>query len=516
MLSLLLTLLATPVAYSLFDDAAGEDAAHVPASASVPDSETGADEIMGPPPVAAEGTGTIVLRASRRLSEPRKSLRRWPSCWRWLRGHAAAPRADGARRERELTLDDALALAKKRNKSLAAERARLEQAQTNVSSAWARLLPTIAAQGKYTRNNTEFASAACPDGMTRPGGHLLIQPVNQLDARRSASPRRCSCRPPTRAAGGQGGRRRRRGELRAVGDDVLFARRADLLRRRDRRRGAGGAPVQHRRRPRHPRERQDAAVGGTVTKVDVDRAELALLRAEQIGARGARTAREQTYRALGTLIQLEGPFRVKAPARRRASPPPPQRSRTWRCSCGPSSARWSCRRRPPIAGERPTRWRWSPQLSAFGNARRFNYDNFARDRYSWAVGRAARLGHLRRRRARRAAPPGRRAGSGEPGARRGAARQHPRRSGRPARSLVDTKLQAVRPPTRSVELARETMELVRMQYEAGTVDAGGSAAGAGRPGRRAGGAGPGPLRRGGRRPGAAQGRRHLPAPLNGR
>ena len=47
-------------------------------------------------------------------------------------------------------------MGKKRNKSMVAERARLEQAQTSLSSAWALLLPTIAAQGRYTRNYAEF------------------------------------------------------------------------------------------------------------------------------------------------------------------------------------------------------------------------------------------------------------------------------------------------------------------------------------------------------------------------
>ena len=44
---------------------------------------------------------------------------------------------------------------------------------------------------------------------------------------------------------------------------------------------------------------------GTVTKVDVDRAELAVLRAEQM-EREARHGREQAYRGLATLIQIEG------------------------------------------------------------------------------------------------------------------------------------------------------------------------------------------------------------------
>ncbi len=44
-------------------------------------------------------------------------------------------------------------MARKRNRSLFVERARLAQAQTNIESAWAALFPTITAQGKYTHND---------------------------------------------------------------------------------------------------------------------------------------------------------------------------------------------------------------------------------------------------------------------------------------------------------------------------------------------------------------------------
>ena len=70
----------------------------------------------------------------------------------FLAGNAAA-RAETI--TGELTLDQALAMARKRNRGLVAERARLAQAQTSVEQAWTALFPVVAGQAKYTHNYKE-------------------------------------------------------------------------------------------------------------------------------------------------------------------------------------------------------------------------------------------------------------------------------------------------------------------------------------------------------------------------
>src|SRR5438046_10587124 len=60
--------------------------------------------------------------------------------------------AGAARAERTLSLDDALQLARAQNRDLQAARVRLEQSQVGIEQAWTALLPTVAAQGKYTHN----------------------------------------------------------------------------------------------------------------------------------------------------------------------------------------------------------------------------------------------------------------------------------------------------------------------------------------------------------------------------
>jgi len=204
---------------------------------------------------------------------------------------------------------------------------------------------------------------------------------------------------------------------------------------------------------------------GTVTKVDVDRAELALLRAEQM-EREARHGREQAYRALATLIQIDGPFRAKAPATIIVSPPPQDLDMALKLR--PEFRALELSAKAADLQSTTDAWRWSPQISAFGNARRFNYDNFGRNRYSWAIGLQLDW-VLYDGGARDAERHLADAQEEESRARAEVLRDSIRDDLATGRSLVETKLQAVSAASRSVELAKETIDLVRTQYEAGTV-----------------------------------------------
>jgi outer membrane protein len=389
---------------------------------------------------------------------------------------ASAPALGQA--ERELTLEDALALARKRNKNMVVERARLEQVQTNLSSAWATLLPTIAAQGRYTRNYAEFNFGGAGifnqfgqpvldpgTGLQVQAPGLLIQPVNQLDGI-------VSFNAPLIVPAAYSGLKSVKANIAAaeanydlsdanvlyavaqtfyaaaVSDEVVAARISNI--------GVARATLDNAK---------TRMAAGTVTKVDLDRAELALLRAEQ-QQREARHGRDQTYRSLATLIQIEGPFKAKAPTA--LPPPPPEEPLENVLKLRPEFRSVELSVQAADLEARADAWRWSPSLSAFGNARRFNYDNFRRDQYSWAVGLqldwvvfdGGNRDALRHRA---------NAVAEEARARAEVLANNVRDDLKNGRSLVDTKRQGVFAAMRAVELAKETIELVRTQYEAGTV-----------------------------------------------
>jgi outer membrane protein TolC len=365
---------------------------------------------------------------------------------------------------RELTLDQALVLARKANRSLVAERARLQQAQTSVELAWAALFPIVGAQGKYTRNNLEFKFPINgSSGQAGPPQSLTIQPKNQLDGTISFTAPLLAPAAYLALDAVKTGVHSAEADfesseavillgvahafyLAAISAEVLGSRQSSLE--------VARVTLQNAK---------TRFTAGTVTKVDVDRAELALVKAEQAG-REARFGQEQAYRALATLIQSDGGFQVRPLV-------PPQDMTVapdfnMALHLRPEFRALELTVRSIKAQQRAHAWRWAPTLSAFGNARIFNYDNFAREGHAWAVG--AQLdwllfdGGVRDAQRHMAA-----AQAQEAEARAEALRDSIRDDLANASGMLETKRLAHDAAERQVELAVETLELVRIQYEAG-------------------------------------------------
>jgi outer membrane protein TolC len=360
--------------------------------------------------------------------------------------------------EASLTLEQALVTARKRNRNLAVERARLLQAETNVEQGWSALFPTVAAQGRYTHNYKRVA-------LNFGGSALLLQPSEQLDGVINFSAPLIA--PPAweGLAALKAGARASEASfataetnllvnvantfyLCSISDEVVVARQSSVQ--------VARATLQN------AKTRFDA---GTVTKVDVDRAELALVRAEQ-QEREARNGRDRTYRALATLIQETRPFKVVVEAV--APELHDERELDTALKLRPE---FRLLEESTLAAEHQARaraWQWAPTVSAFGNARKFNYDNFARDRYSWAIGGTldwVLFDGGTRDALRHYAD----AQAAETRARAAVLKDSIRDDLADGRRQLETKQKALEAAERSVALAKETLELVRVQYEAGSV-----------------------------------------------
>jgi outer membrane protein TolC len=398
--------------------------------------------------------------------------------------------------QRSLTLDDALQIARDNSRDLAAARARLDQARTSVTQAWAALLPTAAIQGKYTHNYKEvtldlaqenigfFALAdiikATSGNPVQNGalnafeqelakasqGNIIIQKQEQLDFVASvtlplivpwAYPALQASKKNVSAAQANYGVSEAQ-ILLGVAQAFFAAAGADAL------------VVARKHAIEVAKQTVDNAQArleaGVVNRVEVTRAQIALLRAEQ-AARETDDLRVQTYRALQTLIVLREPFVVASAA----DPAPPTQS-------GEELAAAALKLRPEFAAYEKTidalssqalsgLWRWAPTVSAFGNARAFNYPGFSGDNYSWAIG--LQLDWLIY-------------DGGVRDAQRALANAQKRENEfkllqlkdtvvdevEVARRALETKRQAVITARRSVDLSKEALDLVRVQHDAGT------------------------------------------------
>lgn len=367
---------------------------------------------------------------------------------------------------RVLTLDQALSMARKSNRSLAAERERLAQARTSIEQAWSSLFPTVSAQGRYTRNNVGVYFLESTFNPSAPAGAALtIQPLNQLDGSigftapliaPAAYPALQASKTSTQAAEADYQTSltnvlyavAQSYYAAAISDEVIAARQSSL--------DVARATLQNA---------ETRFSAGTVTKVDVDRAELAVVRAEQ-ALREARLGNEQSYRALSTLIQSSGGYRVEPLAPPRLGEPPRDLEMALRLR--PEFRAIGLLASAEHSQQHAYGWRWAPTLAAFGNARVFNYDNFAQQRYAWAVGleldwllydggvRDAQR-HLAEAQVR------------ESLARAQILSDSIRDDLANGQGLLETKRHAQEAALRQLTLAKETLDLVRTQYQAGNV-----------------------------------------------
>jgi outer membrane protein TolC len=400
--------------------------------------------------------------------------------------------------DRNITLDDALAMARGHNRDLRGARERIVEADAGVAQAWAALLPTVSAQGKYTRNYKEVdfdvnsllgptfdvanaiakttdnaaEAAMINDVVARDQGALqgtplvVIQKLNELDGVVSASVPLVS--PPSYY-----GLSAARHSRDATGASYQVTEATVLLSVAQAYFAAAGTDEL-------VRARQDAVKVATETfdvakarvaaelanQVESTRAETALVRAQQ-DLTEAENSRGAAYRALATLIGTHEPITVQAVAALPAEPG------AFDALVGEARSR-----RPEITAERETiaaaeanaragAWRWSPVLSAFGFLRGQNYTGFSGDKYAWGVG--LQLDWLIydggvRDAQRHIAEAQRR----EAEARLELLADTVSDEVANARGSLDTKRKGVGAAQRAVELARETLRLVRAQYEAGT------------------------------------------------
>jgi outer membrane protein TolC len=400
--------------------------------------------------------------------------------------------------DRTLTLDDAIALARAHNRDLRAARERVVVANAGVEQARAALFPTLAAQGRYTHNykevDFEAAALAAPtfaiaDAIrattTSPGESAAIAAAeNQSKAALAAQPTvviqkqeeldgvinatvpvlspplyyALSAARESRNASDAGYQVTEAGVLVSVAQAYFAAAGTDEL------------VVARQDAVKVATETFDVAkarvAAELANQVESMRAETALVRAQQ-DLTEAQNTRAAAYRALATLLGTREPIQVKAIPWVAGEPG------AFEALVGEARAR-----RPEIAAERATIaaaeanarasvWRWSPSLSAFANLRGQNYTGFSGDKYAWAIG--LQLDWLMfdggaRDAQRHIAESQRR----EAEARLELLADTVSDEVANARGSVETKSKGVSAAQRSVELARETLRLVRAQYEAGT------------------------------------------------
>jgi outer membrane protein TolC len=379
--------------------------------------------------------------------------------------------APAARAERTLALDEALSLAHRNNRDLAQARARVAQAHAAVSTAWAALLPTLAAQGKYTHNYKEVAVSFPVFDPMNPMAvptieSAVIQKGEQLDFALNAAVPLIVPWAYASLSAAKSNEEAGRANLAVSDAQVLYSTAQAYY-------ACAGADELFEAR-RHAvmvtqkaldnaRARLEA---GVVNRVEVTRAELQLVRAQQALVESQDT-QVQAYLALGTIMNMHEPVHVVA-----AEPGPIDEGAVETLTSQALQLRPEFRvLDKTIEGNRLTvksNWlRWAPTVSAFGNVRAFNYAGFAGDNYSWAVGVQLDWtiydGGIRDASRRLAV-----AQRLENEAKLDLLRDQVRDDVANANRQLATKRRALETARRSQQLSKETLDLVQVQHDAGT------------------------------------------------
>jgi outer membrane protein TolC len=400
------------------------------------------------------------------------------------------------RAERAISLDEALKLARDRNKDLKAAHARIDQAAAGITQAYVALLPLVTASGKYTHNYKEVtldlagsnaALFGLADTIKATSGNalqngainqfkeivaentpasIIIQRAEQLDFSLAATVplvvpwaySALTAAKKTQAAAVATYDTTEAMVLTAAAQGFFAAAGADelLVARRN-------AIAVAKKTLDNAKARLEA---GVVNRVEVTRAELALLRAEQ-AAREAEDTQAMAYRSLRTILQLDEPFRVVETTSEPVPEASPGELAQNALKLRPEFIQLERTLQAQDAQISSAKWRWAPTLSGFGSLRAFNYPGFANDNYSWALGLSldwviydggqrdyqAKLADAQRK---------------ESYYRLAQLKDTVADDIFNARRTLETKRKALATAIRSVGLSKETLDLVRVQHDAGT------------------------------------------------
>ena len=402
-----------------------------------------------------------------------------------------------ARAQRTMALDEALSTAHRNNRDLRAAKARIDQAHAGVLTAWVALLPVVTAQGKYTHNYREVTLALSQQlgptlALSRAVRPFVTDPMMAADLDRSiAGLNQALTQPdPIIQKGEQldfvlsaavplivpwaypalqaAHRTEEAGRANfAVSDaQVLYstaqayyacAGADELVEARKH------ALVVTQKALDNARARLEA---GVVNRVEVTRAELQLVRAQQALVE-TEDIQAQSYRALGTIMNMHEPVRVVAAEAPLSGEAAVETLTAQALQLRPEFAALE----RTVDSNRLTvtsNWlRWAPTLSAFGNVRAFNYAGFSGDKYAWAVGLELDWtlydGGIRDAQRKLAV-----AQRDENEAKLDLLKDQVRDDVYNAERALTTRRRALETATRSVRLSKETLDLVQVQHDAGT------------------------------------------------